>query len=127
MNLFMQLSPDMLAQMPESHRLIVESRPGWATFAFALSVISGVLGAFALLFRHRIAGPLFFLSFLGAVITTAQAVIGGGALQKFGSVEIVLGVIGPIAFGFFLVWFAHVSRKRGWLHGRSAKALQSQA
>jgi len=117
LNLYMQLNPEMLQQMPQSHRSIVESRPFWVTTAFAISALTGTLGAIALLCRHRISGPLFFLSFIGAVIATLHAVAVGGALQKFSGVEVVLAIIGPVVFGAYLVWFVRKSVKRAWMRG----------
>jgi len=119
-NFYLQMSPEMQAQMPASHRSIAESRPFWVTAAFALSALTGTLGGIYLLLRHRIAGPLFFVSFIGAVIATVHAVVVGGALQKFSGLEVVLGVIGPVVFGAFLIIYVRRSVKRGWMRGREA-------
>lgn len=116
MNLFMQMSEARVAAMPEPFRTIVGSRPLWATFAFALSGIAGVLGALALLLRHRICGPLFFFSFLGTLFTVLQTII-AGALSSLSAGLIVLTVLGPVVLGFFLIVFSHRARKRGWLKG----------
>ena len=43
LNLAMQFNPNVLAQMPDSHRAIAESRPTWVTILFALSVVNGDL------------------------------------------------------------------------------------
>jgi len=113
--------PDRAVEsMPKPFRSIVSSRPLWATFSFALSGIAGVLGALALLMRHRISGPLFFFSFLGALFTVLHTII-AGALGLLSSAMIVLTIVGPIVgpvvFGFFLIVYTHRSRKRGWLKG----------
>lgn len=120
-NLGMQISPEMMAQMPESHQAVAKARPLWSTVAFAVSAIAGVLGALALLFRHRICGPLFFLSFLGAFFTVLQSVLTGGVFSAFKGAELILVVAGPILFGLFLVVYAHRARKRGWLRGSSVE------
>jgi len=117
MNLGMQMSPEMMSSMPADFQAFTKARPSWSTIAFGLSVVTGVLGALALLFRHRISGPLFFLSFIGALITTLQAVISGGVLQMFGPAQIAMGVLGPIVFGLFLLVYSHRCRKHGWLRG----------
>jgi len=121
MNLFMQMSPEGLAKMPESHQAIAKARPFWATIAFAESAFCGILGCLALLFRHRISGPLLFLSLLGTLIAVAQAVFEGGALEVFKGAEFVLAVIGPVVVSLFLVVFAHRARKRGWLRGTAVE------
>ncbi len=121
MNLMMQLNPSALAQMPESHQAVAKARPFWATGVFGISAITGVLGAIALLFRHRVCGPLFFVSFLAAVITVFQAVVTGGALSAFKGFELIFVVLGPVVFGLFLVVYAHRARKQGWLRGAAVE------
>jgi len=116
MNLMMQMSADGVARIPEPFRSIVASRPVWATLAFALSGIMGVLGALALLLRNRICGPLFFFSFLGALFTVLQTIT-VGALSSLSGGMILLTVMGPVVFGFFLIVYAHKARKRAWLKG----------
>jgi len=118
-NWVMQLSADGVANLPEPFRGLVESRPFWATFAFALSGIAGTLGALALLRRHRICGPLFFFSFLGSLFAVLQTII-AGAFSLLSAGLIVLTVLGPVVFGFFLIVYTHVARKRGWLKGTKA-------
>ena len=121
MNLGMQLNPEMMEKMPESHKAIAKARPWWATGAFAISAIAGALGALAFLNRHRICGPLFFLSFIGSILAVLQAVATGGAMQVFSGFELILVVVGPVAVGLFLVVFAHRARKNGWLRGSSVE------
>ncbi len=116
MNLVMQMSSAGVANMPEPFRTLVASRPLWATLAFAVASISGLLGGVALCLRHRISGPLFFFSFLGALFAVLQTMV-AGALGMLNFAMIVLTVLGPIAFGFFLIVYTHRARKRGWLRG----------
>jgi len=115
MNFFMQLNPEMLAQMPESHRSIAESRPVWATAAFAISVFCGVIGGVLLLLKKRAAISMFLLSLIGAIVATVQGVTMGGALSLFGPAEIAMAVLGPLVLGIFLVWFAKAASSKGWI------------
>ena len=121
LNLGMQLNPEMMAKMPESHQAVAKARPWWATFAFCLSALTGVLGSVALLFRHRICGPLFFLSLISSILAVLQSVLTGGAINAFSGVEFALAVAGPIVLGVFLVVFAHRARKSGRLRGKSVE------
>ena len=121
LNLGMQMNPELVKQMPESHQAIAKARPAWATIAFGVSAVTGVLGSLALLMRHRICGPLYFLSFIGAFLAVLQAVLTGGALSTFSGFELVLVVAGPVVFGMFLIVFAHRARKLGWLRGTSVE------
>jgi len=121
MNLGMQLNSNMMELLPESHRLVAKARPIWASIAFALSAITGVLGSLALLFRHRICGPLFFLSLICALFVVLQAVVTGGAMSVFSGAELGLAIAGPVVVGVFLVVFAHRARKSGLLRGKSVE------
>lgn len=51
--LLTQMNTEMLANIPESHRAIIENRPSWASGACTLAIFSGILGCFALLFNLR--------------------------------------------------------------------------
>ena len=68
MNFFMQMKAGMLAEMPESQRAIIESRPAWATGAFAIAVFGGALGCLLLLLRKSAAFYLFIASLLGVIV-----------------------------------------------------------
>lgn len=119
-SLLVQMNPEMMEEMPESHQAVAKARPMWATIAYSLSAIAGVLGSFALLFRHRICGPLFFLSFICSFCVMLQAVLTGGAMSELGGIEIelVVALAAPVVIGVFLVVFAHRARKGGWLRGK---------
>ena len=115
LNFFMQLSPEMLASMPESHRSMAEQRPMWATTAFAISVFSGVLAGIFLLLKKSVCYPLFIVSLLGAVVAMIHAIAMGSALSVFSPGEIALGVLGPIVLGIFLVWYARHAQSNRWI------------
>ena len=53
-NFFMQMNPDVLAAYRESERALIESRPSWATIAFALAVFGSVIGCVLLLLRNSV-------------------------------------------------------------------------
>jgi hypothetical protein len=59
MNFFSQMNAEAVAGMPESYRAIVESRPAWATGAFAIAVFGGALGGLLLLLRKSAAYHVF--------------------------------------------------------------------
>ena len=56
-----QLGVGGFASLPSNHQEMVENRPFWATFGFALSVFSGVIGAVLLLYRSRAAVRAFLV------------------------------------------------------------------
>ena len=53
-NYVAQLDPVVVATFPESHRVLIEGRPAWATGAFAIAVFGGTIGCVLLLFKKSI-------------------------------------------------------------------------
>ncbi len=110
-NFISQLSPEMVASMPAPIRVIVETRPAWATGAFAIAVFGGALGGILLLLRRSSASYMFVASLLGAV---------GAQFPFFGvdgfPVEATVGWLSQLAVGAFLVWYAKWAERRGWVH-----------
>lgn len=117
LNFFMQISPDGLANMPESHQAIAQSRPFWVTAAFGVSVISGVLAAVLLLMRKKLSVALFIISFVTAAFATLHAILVGDALNIFTPAEVGLGIIGPLVAGALFVWVAVLARNKQWTNG----------
>lgn len=109
-NFLSQMNPEMVASMPEAYRAIVESRPGWATGAFALAVFGGALGGILLLLRKSIAYYVFVASLVGAV---------GAQIPFLGTEgfpnEAMAGWVSQLVVGAFLVWYAKHAERKGWV------------
>lgn len=114
-NFIMQMDPEMLASMPESHRAIAEVRPAWATATFAVSVFGGALGCVLLLLRKKVAYYLFIASFFGVIVTMAHALGMAGSKFNFSPFELVLAVVMPVALAAFLIWYSKWVKRRGWV------------
>ena len=117
LNFFMQISPDGLESMPESHQAIAKSRPFWVTVAFGISVISGVLAAVLLLLKKQLSVVLFIVSFVAAVVVTIHAIFIGNAFSIFSPLEVSLGIVGPLLAGALFVFVAVVARNKNWING----------
>lgn len=109
-NFLSQMSPERVASMPEAYRAIVESRPAWATGAFALAVFGGALGGILLLLRKSLAYYVFIASLVGAV---------GAQIPFFGMEgfpnEAMAGWVSQLVVGAFLVWYAKYAETKGWV------------
>lgn len=112
-NFALQMSPDGLAQMPDSHRALVGLRPPWVTAAFATGVFGGVAGAALLLLRSAAAVWVLALSALGVIVATAHAVAHLGAGVTFGPGEIVIAIVAPVVVAIVVWWFARRAKVRG--------------
>ena len=110
-NFFAQMSPDILATYRESERAIVESRPAWATAAFAIAVFGGALASALLLLRKSLALQVFVASLFGVIVTMLHT-LGSGI--DFGPAEIIGIILMPLAVALFLIWYARHAANKGW-------------
>lgn len=109
-NFLTQMNADAVAAMPEAYRTIVESRPAWATGAFALAVFGGGLGCLLLLFRKKFAFFVFIASLVGAVATQ----IPFPGMPEF-PVEALIGGLVQVVVTAFLTWYSRWAGRRAWL------------
>ena len=111
-NFFMQMNPDVLVTYRESERAIVESRPAWATGAFAIAVFGGALGCFLLLLKKSVAYYFFIASLLGVVVTMIHTLsLGIG----FGFGEILGIILMPLVVAVFLILYSKQAQSKGWI------------
>ncbi len=111
-NFVVQLNPEMHESYRETERLIIVGRPLWATLGFALAVFGGLIGSVLLVLRKPLAHYLFIASLLGVFLAIAHAMSVG---ITFGTGEIVGIIILPILMAIFLIWYAKLVEKKGWL------------
>lgn len=114
-NFFTQMNTDMLASMPETHRAIIESRPAWATGAFAVAVFGGAIGCLLLLLRKSAASYLFIASLLGVIVTMVHALGIVSSTTDFSLFEILLMILMPPVVAAFLIWYSKQAESRGWV------------
>ncbi len=114
-NLLWQMNSENLAAMPELHRAIAESRPSWATAAFALAVFGGAVGCLLLLLRKRAASSVLIASFVGMIVHMFSYFGITNSAVSFGPSDIILIVVMPIAVAAFLIWYAKLAASKGWI------------
>ena len=115
MNLLWQMNSENLAAMPELYRAIAESRPAWATAAFALVVFGGAVGCLLLLLRKRAASSVLIASFVGMIVHMFSYFGITNSAVSFGPSDIILIVVMPIAVAAFLIWYAKRATSKGWI------------
>jgi hypothetical protein len=115
MNLLWQMNSENLAAMPELHRAIAESRPSWATAAFALAVFGGAVGCLLLLLRKSAASSVLIASFVGMIVHTFSYFGITNSAVSFGPSDIILIVVMPVAVAAFLIWYAKLAASKGWI------------
>ena len=114
-NYMMQMKPDFVATLPDTHRAIIEGRPAWATGGFAVGVFGGAIGCLFLLLRKPLAGLVFMISLMGIFVTmihTLQVVL---TKETFAISEIFVMIVLPIVVANFLIGLTFFAMKNNWL------------
>lgn len=106
LNYIMQTNPDNVAQMPELYQLIINTRPSWATAAFALAVFGGAVGCILLLLRRRVAVSVLIISLTGTLAT---------ALDTMMRISLAPSVLLSILVAVALLWYATIAQRKNWL------------
>jgi hypothetical protein len=115
MNYFAQMNPDMLAAYRESERALIESRPAWATGAFAIAAFGGAIGSLLLLLRKSVAFYLFVASLLGVVVIMLHPLGVFGPSVSLSAGEIAGMIVAPAVVAAFFAWYSKFSEKKGWI------------
>ncbi|MEM6514151.1 MAG: hypothetical protein AAF660_14145 [Pseudomonadota bacterium] len=112
----MTATPEQLAQMypTEAQQAFVNNVPGWATAAYAIAVIGGVLGCVALLLRRSVAKILFGLSIGGVIVQNGYGFVVANGIEVFGAAAAVLPLL-VIAIGVALLLYTGRAQNKGWV------------
>lgn len=105
-NYIMQMNPDLVASLPDTHQAIINGRPAWATGGFAIGVFGGAIGSILLLLRKPAALYVFVTSLLGILITMIHTGRVATSIIKFSPAEIVVMIVLPVLVAAFLVWYS---------------------
>lgn len=108
-NYLVQVIANDLSAYPDAARALIESRPAWATGAFAIAVFSGTLGGVLLILKKPAAFYWYVVSLLGVVVTNIHT------FRVEGATEIWVGSLMSFAIAVFLVWYSKWVTSRGWL------------
>jgi hypothetical protein len=113
MNFVTQMNPENVAAMPDMYRALIESRPAWATGAFAVAVFGGTIGCVLLMAKKSVAYSVFVVSLLGAIVTLIHALGLGGTGAN--PMDFVVGNLIQLGVTIFLIWYARWTLGKGWI------------
>jgi len=111
-NFVFQMTPGAIDAYPPAEQAMIAGRPGWATVAFAVSVLGGLLGSISLLMRRVIVEKFMLASLLGSMIATGHTLTLG---INPGIGVMIMTTVLPIGLGILFFWFTNVSKEKGWL------------
>ena len=103
------------AMYPDEKLLeMAQNTPSWAMAAFSIAVFTGFLGSVFLLFRKKIAKPIFMVSLVAISIQMVYNVFISGAIEVYGAGVYVMPII-VIVFAVFILWYSKNCEAKGWL------------
>ena len=108
-NFVMQMNPEMVKNFPKEAQTLIESRPLWATIAFAVAVFGGVFADVLLLLKKSSAYYLFVASLFGIIITNIHTI------QVSSSLDIWAGILVSFVIALFLIWYTKNIQRKGWI------------
>lgn len=112
-NYIMQTNSANVANMPEAYQVFINTRPAWATAAFAITVFGGTIGCVLLLFKKYTALYLFVISTVAVAVMMIQVFIFTSANSGYAS--IIIGSSLSLIVALFLVWFTKYSKGKNWI------------
>lgn len=104
-----------MAEFSEAQRQLYAARPQWLFAVYGVAIFSGLAGAIGLLLRKSWASMLFGLSLAAVVVQFGYTFFAMHAVEVLGAAAAIPFPLVIFLIGVALVWFAHRSRKLGWI------------
>ncbi len=101
----MGMTGDNLAQLPEAEQALYLSFPFWVKVIFGIAVFTGLAGALALFFKHKVAINLFTISLVAVIIQMGFNLFFTDSVSYYGTMSIVFPVI-VILLAVFALWYS---------------------
>ncbi len=108
------MTEEAKALLPEAERALYDNVPAWATAAFAIAVFGGILASLALIFRKKLAKPLFLISLAGILVQMIYNFFISGAMDVYGPGGMIMPAM-IVMIGVFLYMYSKNIITKGWL------------
>lgn len=108
------ITDEVLQALPEAERNLYLSYPLWTIIAFAIAVFGGLVGSVGLVMKKKWAKLAFIASLVAIIPQMTHNLFFTNAREVYGPGTEVMPVL-VIVIGVFLVWFAILGIKKGWL------------
>ena len=100
--------------LPLDQRVAYEATPAWVIGAFGVGAWVGAAGGILLILKRRQAEIALLVSLAALLVWLAGSLV-VAPLRETMSANDLLVMIGMVAIGWTIFWFARHSRQRGWL------------
>lgn len=107
--------PDIDPNATDWDRAYFAALPGWLTIVYAVAVGAGLLGSIALLFRSKLAQPLYIVSLIAVIVQFGYVFAATDILAHKGAAATVPFPLFIFVVAIFQIWLAAFARRRGWI------------
>ena len=108
------MSPEVIAALPEKEQLMYQNIPLWVTVAFACAVFGGSIGSLCLALKKSLAYIILGVSLIGVLVQMYHVFFILNSVQVYGPASAVMpGMVIVIAIS--LVVLANKAEGNGWL------------
>jgi len=108
------MSPEAIAAIPETDRVLYQNIPAWVTASFAIAVFGGTLGCVLLLMRRGWAVTVFAVSLLAILLQMTHTLFMTPMLALHGAAGAALPLF-IVSAAVYLLWYSNLAKRRGWL------------
>ncbi|WP_209400260.1 hypothetical protein [Pseudozobellia sp. WGM2] len=108
------MSVETLAELSQEQRMLYESRPAWATGAFALAVWGGLIGSIGLLLRKKWAYILFIISLIAVLAQNVYQFFLSNTFDVLGTAAMAFPIL-IIIIGILLILFSNWAKKNEFI------------
>lgn len=107
-------SNDVLGEIANAAKELVNPTPAWVTAAFAIAVFAGTIGSLLLLLRKGIAHIMLIVSLIAVVVQMSYNLFLTDSPTDSGSGGMAM-VIMIVGFAVALVFFSKKAKASGWI------------
>ncbi|PKA96443.1 hypothetical protein B0O79_0078 [Flavobacteriaceae bacterium MAR_2009_75] len=108
------MSVETLAELSQEQRMLYESRPAWATGAFALAVWGGLIGSIGLLLRKKWAYILFIISLIAVLAQNVYQFFLSNTFDVLGTAAMAFPIL-IIIISILLILFSNWAKKNEFI------------
>ena len=108
------MSVETLAELSQEQRMLYESRPAWATGAFALAVWGGLIGSIGLLLRKKWAYIMFIISLIAVLAQNVYQFFLSNTFDVLGSAAMAFPIL-IIIISILLILFSNWAKKNEFI------------
>ena len=110
----MNMTPEVIAALPEKEQLMYQNIPLWATIAFGFAVSAGAIGSLCLALKKSLALLILIVSLIGVMVQMYHVFFILDSIAVYGPESAVMpGMVIIIAIG--LVVLANKAKTNGWM------------